>query len=175
MLDSEPLTGVAVGLAYQGGGNGGVLYIETEAMPGSGQLKLSGSLEKVISESGTLAVTWVKSHAYELGLAKSRSEDVFSGIDIHIHLPSGGVKKDGPSAGVAMVSLLLRSVYLGKDAHSLVFIFQTCAIVSLMRGIKIHPRLAMTGEITLRGKVTPVGGIKEKVGNLIAPFPLASN
>lgn len=104
MLDKEPLIGVAAGLAFMGAGNGGILYIESTTMPGSGQLKLTGSLEKVISESGTLAMAWVKSHAYELGLASSRTEDVFKNIDVHVHLPEGGIKKDGPSAGVAMVS-----------------------------------------------------------------------
>lgn len=140
--------GVSTGLAYQGSGNGGILRtsaslapvlskidIESSMMPGSGGIKLTGQLGEVISESAQLAVSWVKSHASELGISRN-----FSTIDIHIHLPSGSVKKDGPSAGVAMV----------------------VAVVSLMRGIKCLP-VAMTGEINLSGSVLPVGGIKEKV------------
>jgi hypothetical protein len=110
-------------------------------MPGTGGFKLTGQLGEVITESANLALAWVKSHSYELGISPSRTEDIFKHIDIHIHLPSGSVKKDGPSAGVAMV----------------------CALVSLLRDMPILGRLAMTGEITLRGNVTPVGGIKEKV------------
>lgn len=140
--------GVSTGLAYQGSGNGGILRtsaslapvltkidIESSMMPGSGGIKLTGQLGEVISESAQLAISWVKSHASELGISRN-----FSTIDIHIHLPSGSVKKDGPSAGVAMV----------------------VAVVSLMRGIKCLP-VAMTGEINLSGSVLPVGGIKEKV------------
>lgn len=110
-------------------------------MPGTGRFLLTGQLGDVISESAKLAFAWIKAHAFELGISPSREEDVFKHIDVHVHLPAGSVKKDGPSAGVAMV----------------------VAMVSLMRGIKTIKRLAMTGEITLRGNVTPVGGIKEKV------------
>lgn len=146
-LERENMVGVAVGLAYQGSGNGGILHIESSSMPGSGQLHLTGQLGSVITESAQLAFAWIKSHAYELGIAPkatlgtAKELSPFRDIDIHVHLPSGGVKKDGPSAGVAMV----------------------VAIVSLMRGIKVNHGVAMTGEITLRGNVTPVGGIKEKV------------
>ncbi|KAI0759131.1 ATP-dependent protease La [Fomes fomentarius] len=122
----------------------GILPIETSAVPGSGQLKLTGSLGEVIKESGELALSWVKSHAYDLYITKLRSQDPLKApdpIDIHLHLPSGAVKKDGPSAGIAM----------------------TCAFVSLLTGACVPTHLAMTGEITLRGRVGPVGGIKEKV------------
>lgn len=95
----------------------------------------------VISESAQLALSWVKSNAYELGLALEKKDDVMRDIDLHLHLPAGSVKKDGPSAGVALV----------------------LSMVSLLSGHALNPTLAMTGEITLRGKVTPVGGIKEKV------------
>lgn len=165
MMDRESSVGVSTGLAYQGSGNGGILRefvfsdelaksvlschsnesvvdIESTSMPGTGGFHLTGQLGSVISESATLAFAWVKSHAYELGISVNPSEDVFKKIDVHVHLPSGSVKKDGPSAGVAF----------------------TVAIVSLMRSLKVIKGLAMTGEITLRGNVTPVGGIKEKVG-----------
>ncbi|KAM0747842.1 ATP-dependent protease La [Meredithblackwellia eburnea MCA 4105] len=141
VLDRENLVGVSTGLAYQGSGNGGILHIESTSMPGSGHLSLTGQLGDVISESAHLAFAWVKSHAYELGLADARDVDAFKNIDIHVHLPAGSIKKDGPSAGVALV----------------------VAIVSLMRGLRVRQGVAMTGEITLRGNVTPVGGIKEKV------------
>ncbi|GAA6025401.1 hypothetical protein JCM11491_005607 [Sporobolomyces phaffii] len=133
--------GVATGLAYQGSGNGGILHIETTLMPGSGRFHLTGQLGEVISESAHLAFAWVKSHAYSLGISTKRDQDVFKHVDLHLHLPAGSVKKDGPSAGVALV----------------------VAIVSLMKGVPPQARTAMTGEITLSGDVTPVGGIKEKV------------
>jgi len=107
-------------------------------------LKLTGSLGKVIKESGEIALTWVKTHAYDLCITNSQLEDALKvpdPIDIHLHLPAGAQKKDGPSAGIAMI----------------------CAFVSLLTGICVPKDIAMTGEITLRGRVTPVGGIKEKV------------
>ncbi|SCV73155.1 BQ2448_7080 [Microbotryum intermedium] len=137
-MDRENMIGVSTGLAYRGSGNGGVLHIETTSMPGHGNFKLTGQLGDVITESAGLALAWTKSHAHELGIANSRTEDAFKDLDIHLHLPSGSIKKDGPSAGVAMV----------------------VAIVSLMRGIRMIKGVAMTGEITL---LTPVGGIREKV------------
>ncbi|GAA5849609.1 hypothetical protein JCM8547_000510 [Rhodosporidiobolus lusitaniae] len=133
--------GVATGLAYQGSGNGGILHIETTHFPGSGKLVTTGQLGDVIQESASVAFAWVKAHAVELGIAKNEQQDVFKSLDVHLHLPAGSVKKDGPSAGVAMVS----------------------ALVSLMLGIPTVPGVGMTGEITLRGAVTPVGGIKEKI------------
>ncbi|KAK4048448.1 hypothetical protein OIV83_004794 [Microbotryomycetes sp. JL201] len=140
-LERENLVGVSTGLSYQGSGNGGILHIETTTMPGKGTFHLTGQLGDVIQESARLAFTWVKSHAFELGIASTKTQDVFKDVDVHLHLPSGSIKKDGPSAGVAMV----------------------VAIVSLMRGIRQRKAVAMTGEITLRGNVTPVGGIKEKI------------
>ncbi|GAA5973918.1 hypothetical protein JCM3765_003422, partial [Sporobolomyces pararoseus] len=88
-----------------------------------------------------LAFAWVKSRSFELGISDKPHHDVFKNVDLHLHLPAGSVKKDGPSAGVAIV----------------------VAIVSLMRGVAPKGRTAMTGEITLRGEVTPVGGIREKL------------
>ncbi|KAI5481103.1 serine-type endopeptidase [Pseudohyphozyma bogoriensis] len=140
-LDGEVMVGVSTGLAYQGSGNGGILHIESTTMPGTGQFHLTGQLGEVISESAQLAFAWMKSHAFDLGISTSREEDVFRDIDVHIHLPAGSIRKDGPSAGVAFV----------------------VAVVSLMRGIPSKKATAMTGEVTLRGMVNPVGGIKEKV------------
>jgi ATP-dependent Lon protease len=137
-LQSRP--GVSTGLAYQGSGSGGILHIETLLLPpGNGNLKLTGKLGDVIQESANLALSWVKAHAFQLGIVPHR-ESEFPKNDLHLHMPSGAIPKDGPSAGIAMV----------------------CALVSLWTGTPIPKELAMTGEITLRGLVTPVGGIKEK-------------
>ncbi|KAM5532690.1 hypothetical protein V8D89_013659 [Ganoderma adspersum] len=143
-LHREERRGLVYGLVVTGMGEGGLLPIETTVVPGSGQLKLTGSLGDVIKESGELALSWVKSHAYDLYITKLRAQDPLKHpdpIDIHLHLPSGAVKKDGPSAGIAM----------------------TCAFVSLLTGACVPTNIAMTGEVTLRGRVGPVGGIKEKV------------
>ncbi|KPV71847.1 uncharacterized protein RHOBADRAFT_39869 [Rhodotorula graminis WP1] len=139
--DDGARVGVATGLAYQGSGNGGILHIETTHTPGTGTFSLTGQLGSVISESAHVALAWVKAHAYELGIAADRDSNAFAKLDLHLHLPAGSIKKDGPSAGVALV----------------------VAIVSLMRGIPPRAHTAMTGEVTLRGLVTPVGGIKEKI------------
>ncbi|KAF9006341.1 ATP-dependent protease La [Hymenopellis radicata] len=140
--DREEVRGVVFGLVVMGQGEGGVMPVETMMVPGTGHLKLTGSLGDVIKESSELALSWVKRHAYDLGLTNARSVDPLKteNIDIHLHLPAGATKKDGPSAGVAM----------------------TCAFVSLLTGALVPSNIAMTGEITLRGHVTPVGGIKEK-------------
>ncbi|KAK7031398.1 Lon protease-like protein [Favolaschia claudopus] len=143
-LEREERRGVVYGLVVMGQGEGGILPVETIAVPGAGRLKLTGSLGEVIKESGEIALSWVKTHAYDLCITNSRAEDplrVPELIDIHLHLPAGAQKKDGPSAGIAMV----------------------CAFVSLLTGARVSTNIAMTGEITLRGRVTPVGGIKEKV------------
>ncbi|PKI85730.1 endopeptidase La [Malassezia vespertilionis] len=141
IADLDGIPGVAAGMAYQGSGNGGILHIECAFMPpGTAALRLTGSLGDVIRESAELAFSWVKSHAFALGITASR-ESAFPKNDVHLHIPSGATPKDGPSAGVAM----------------------TCALVSLYLRVPLDPRLAMTGEITLRGFVTPVGGIKEKL------------
>jgi ATP-dependent Lon protease len=106
-------------------------------MPGSGQLILTGQLGDVMQESARAALSWVRSRAEVLGIDK----ELFRNTDIHLHVPAGGVPKDGPSAGAVI----------------------TATLVSLLTGRRMRPRLAMTGEVTLRGKVLPVGGIKEKV------------
>ncbi len=128
--------GVAVGLAWTPAG-GDILFIESTRMRGKGQLKLTGSLGDVMRESVEAARSWLRANHDELGLESG----VFDQEDLHVHVPSGAVPKDGPSAGVAMVT----------------------SMASLFSGRPALPTVAMTGEITLRGKVLPVGGIKEKV------------
>ncbi|KAK4517668.1 Histone H4 [Mucor velutinosus] len=139
--ERESYPGVVTGLAYSGSGNGGILFVEASKMPGDGHLHLTGSLGNVIQESAKLALSWVKSHAYALKLTSHPKEKMVQDDDIHIHFPSGSIPKDGPSAGVTLV----------------------CALVSLYSGNCVPNTTAMTGEISLRGQVLPVGGIKEKV------------
>jgi len=129
-------TGVAVGLAWTPAG-GDILFVESTRMPGKGALKLTGSLGDVMRESAEAARSWLHGRADDYGLDK----DLFENSDLHVHVPAGAVPKDGPSAGIAMVT----------------------SLASLLTGRTAHPLVAMTGEITLRGKVLPVGGIKEKV------------
>ncbi len=128
--------GLATGLAWTPVG-GQILFIESSIMKGKGGLTLTGKLGDVMKESATAALTYIRSHAARLGI----DEDVFSTIDIHVHVPEGAIPKDGPSAGVAMV----------------------CSLVSVITGRAVRRDVAMTGEITLRGDVLPVGGIAEKV------------
>jgi ATP-dependent Lon protease len=128
--------GVAVGLAYTPAG-GDILFVESTQMPGRGELNLTGSLGDVMRESAEAARSWLRTRASELEIAES----AFESSDLHLHVPSGAVPKDGPSAGVAMVT----------------------SLASLLTGRPAPPDVAMTGEITLRGKVLAVGGIKEKV------------
>ncbi len=128
--------GVAVGLAYTPAG-GDILFVESTQMPGRGGLKLTGSLGDVMRESAEAARTWLQARAEQFELDR----EAFEKRDFHLHVPAGAVPKDGPSAGVAMVT----------------------SLASLMLGRPAAPEVAMTGEITLRGKVLPVGGIKEKV------------
>ena len=128
--------GVAVGLAWTPTG-GDVLFIEASRMKGEKNITMTGQLGSVMQESVKAALTWVRAHARELGI----SEDFYHQSDIHLHVPAGAIPKDGPSAGVTMATTL----------------------VSLLTGRPTKARLAMTGEVTLSGKVLPVGGIKEKV------------
>lgn len=128
--------GVMVGMAWTATG-GDILYIEASKMPGKGHLQITGQLGDVMKESAQIAYSYVKAHAEELGIAP----DFYESIDIHLHVPAGAIPKDGPSAGVTLIS----------------------AIVSLLTGRKAVNKLAMTGEITLRGKVLPIGGLKEKL------------
>jgi ATP-dependent Lon protease len=128
--------GVAVGLAWTPAG-GDILFVETTRMPGKGELKLTGSMGDVMRESAEAARSWLRVRAEDYGL----DGKVFDTSDIHIHVPAGAVPKDGPSAGIAMVT----------------------SLTSLLTGRPTGQTIAMTGEITLRGKVLPVGGIKEKI------------
>jgi len=136
LAEDDALPGVAVGLAWTPTG-GDILFIEATEMSGKGELKLTGSLGDVMRESVEAARSWLRNHGEAFGLEDQR----FDTHDLHVHVPQGAVPKDGPSAGVGMVS----------------------SLASLMTGRALQPRVAMTGEITLRGKVLPVGGIKEKV------------
>ncbi len=133
LVDLPP--GVVTGLAWTPVG-GDILFLEAAAMPGSGQLILTGQLGDVMKESARIALSLVRS---QLGLLAAAFD--FKTTDVHIHVPSGAIPKDGPSAGNAMFTTL----------------------ASLVLGIKVDPKLAMTGEVTLRGAVMPVGGIKEKL------------
>lgn len=128
--------GLATGLAWTPVG-GEILFIETSMMKGRGGLTLTGKLGEVMKESATAALTYIRSHAVAMGI----KEDLFAEIDLHVHVPEGAIPKDGPSAGVSMVS----------------------SLVSVITGRTVRSDVAMTGEITLRGDVLPVGGIGEKV------------
>ena len=127
--------GVAVGLAWTPAG-GDILFIEANKMKGKGAFTMTGQIGEVMQESMQAALTWVRSNAASLGLAEDFTKD----IDLHIHVPSGAIPKDGPSAGVTMATVL----------------------ASLLTDTPVRPLTAMTGEITLSGNVLPVGGIKEK-------------
>jgi ATP-dependent Lon protease len=130
------IPGVATALAYTPVG-GELLFVESAAMPGKGQLQLTGQIGGVMKESAQAAFSVVKANAERLGVDTRR----FARFDYHIHVPAGAVPKDGPSAGVAMFT----------------------SLVSLLLQQPVRPDVAMTGEITLRGLVLPIGGLKEKV------------
>ena len=148
--EKEPRVGVVNGLAYTSVG-GEMLEVECTTMPGKSVLKLTGQLGDVMKESAETAFSWVRAHSESLGLER----DFYKEIDVHIHVPEGAVPKDGPSAGVTM----------------------TTALVSALTGRPVRQDVAMTGEITLRGRVLPIGGLKEKtlaayrsgIRNLIIP------
>jgi ATP-dependent Lon protease len=136
VAERTSVPGVATGLAWTAVG-GEILFIEATRMKGKGGLTLTGSLGDVMKESVSVARSYIKAAGDDLGI----DVDEFSNIDLHVHVPHGAIPKDGPSAGVTMIT----------------------AITSLLTGIKVDPTIAMTGEITLRGAVLPVGGVKEKV------------
>jgi ATP-dependent Lon protease len=133
LVDREPEVGVVVGLAWTIAG-GEILEIEAASIPGSGKVTITGNLKDVMKESAETALSYAR------GLCREMSGDWFKKSQIHIHVPEGGIPKDGPSAGVAMAT----------------------AIVSLLRQVPVRSDVAMTGEVTLRGKVLPIGGLPEK-------------
>lgn len=136
VVQRTQVPGVAVGLAWTPAG-GDVIFVEATRMPGRRELMLTGMLGDVMKESAQAALSYVRSHADELGI----DPQLFSRSDIHLHVPAGAIPKDGPSAGITIAT----------------------ALASLMTGRLVRPEVAMTGEITLTGRVLPVGGIKEKV------------
>jgi ATP-dependent Lon protease len=142
IAEKKSRPGVVTGLvAYSSGGQGSILFIEVADMPGKGRVQLTGKLGDVLKESVEVALTWVKAHSYDLGLTHNPDEDIMEKRAIHVHCPAGAVPKDGPSAGLA----------------------HTMALISLFSGKAVPPEIAMTGEVSLRGRVMPVGGIKEKL------------
>ncbi len=134
--DRTAVPGVATGLAVTGTG-GDVLYIEATVMDGTEGLTLTGQLGDVMKESAEIALSYVRSHAADLGIGP----DAFTGRRFHLHVPAGAVPKDGPSAGVTM----------------------TTALVSLLTGRPVRSAVGMTGEVTLQGRVLPIGGVRQKV------------
>jgi ATP-dependent Lon protease len=134
--DREVVAGVATGLAVTGAG-GDVLFVEASVSDGPEGLTLTGQLGDVMKESAEIALSYVRSHAAELGIDPA----AFAGKRFHVHVPAGAVPKDGPSAGVTITS----------------------ALVSLLRGVPVRGVVGMTGEVTLRGRVLAIGGVRQKV------------
>jgi ATP-dependent Lon protease len=135
-LGQEDEVGVATGIAYTEAG-GDIMPVEVTLMPGKGQLTLTGQLGDVMQESVQAALSFARSHAKEYDIKPS----LFENFDIHLHVPEGAIPKDGPSAGVTMAT----------------------ALISALSKAKVRRDVAMTGEITLRGKILPIGGLKEKI------------
>ncbi len=133
--DSDELCGVVNGLAYTSVG-GDLLKIESSVMPGNGKIKLTGTLGDVMKESAEIAISYIRAHASDLSV----SEDFYKTKDIHVHVPEGATPKDGPSAGVTMLT----------------------SLTSALSGRTVRSGIAMTGELTLTGRVLPIGGLKEK-------------
>jgi len=138
---SAPPSGVSTGLGYLGNGSGAVMPIEAVSMPGKGDLKLTGKLGEVIRESAQISLSWVRQHAFELGITATENTQFLTDRDVHVHMPEGSIGKEGPSAGTALLS----------------------AFVSLFTKTKVNPDVALTGEISLVGQVLPVGGLSEKI------------
>ena len=136
LYENNDVAGVVTGLAWTAVG-GDILFVESTLTPGKGKLTLTGQLGDVMKESAITASTWLKAHAHQYGI----DHRLFEQYDLHIHFPAGAVPKDGPSAGITILT----------------------SLASLITQRKVKSKLAMTGEITLRGKVLPVGGIKEKI------------
>jgi ATP-dependent Lon protease len=140
IAERTAIPGVATGLAWTAAG-GDLLFIEATRMGGKGSLILTGQLGDVMKESAQTALSWIRSRALDFGLAEKLDQHFLEKTDIHVHFPAGAIPKDGPSAGVTIIT----------------------ALVSLLTGRRTRSDTAMTGEVTLRGLVLPVGGIKEKV------------
>jgi ATP-dependent Lon protease len=131
-----PTVGISTGLAWSQYG-GSVLFVESMRTPGKGNIKVTGNAGKVLQESADAAFTWIRSHSKEYGVDLAKINE----YDIHVHLPAGATPKDGPSAGIAM----------------------TASLLSTILNVPVRNDVAMTGEISLRGRVLPIGGLKEKV------------
>ncbi|MBR5229665.1 MAG: endopeptidase La, partial [Firmicutes bacterium] len=136
VVSGESEVGVVTGMAWTQVG-GDTLFVETAQIPGTGKIQLTGQLGDVMQESAQAAITYIRSISEEFNIEK----EFYKNYDLHLHVPEGAVPKDGPSAGVTMFT----------------------SVMSALTGIPVRKDVAMTGEITLRGKVLPVGGIKEKV------------
>lgn len=136
LYEDNEIAGVVTGLAWTSVG-GDILFIESSLSPGKGKLSLTGNLGDVMKESAAIAMAYLRAHAEEFGI----NYKIFDHWDVNIHVPAGATPKDGPSAGITMLT----------------------ALTSLFTQRKVKEKLAMTGEITLRGRVLPVGGIKEKI------------
>jgi ATP-dependent Lon protease len=139
-IERKLIPGVSIGLAWTEVG-GDIIFIEGSKMPGSGVIVMTGQIGSVMKESAQTALSWIKSNAVKLKLSLKQNSNFLNKTDVHLHFPAGAIPKDGPSAGVAIA----------------------VSLVSLLRNKKVKFDIAVTGEITLRGNVLPVGGIKEKV------------